>query len=195
MPRPSLPCSALFRSEAELRQIRKATLLGTVNNLVFIGGPILIAMGGEAERECRDRGGWGTLNEPVLGAPPCQRCCQQPSCVHLSTPRRRPAGFLTYTLCGYPLTASTAFPALALFNLLRFPVMMVPQQVSAEFFLGNKEIGLGSRRAGQVVARCKGAKKMEVRGRQLVKTEKNDAGPTGSCRPRLPISLHKTAPP
>lgn len=43
----------------------------------------------------------------------------------------RPAGFITYSLCGYPLTASVAFPALALFNLLRFPVMMFPVQVGA----------------------------------------------------------------
>ncbi|PRW33949.1 ABC transporter isoform A [Chlorella sorokiniana] len=69
--------------EAELRQIRKATLLSTVNNLIFIGGPVLISMG----------------------------------------------GFLTYSLLGYPLTASVAFPALALFNLLRFPVMMFPNQI------------------------------------------------------------------
>lgn len=33
--------------EAELRQIRKATLLGTVNNLVFGGGPIIISLAGE----------------------------------------------------------------------------------------------------------------------------------------------------
>lgn len=39
------------------------------------------------------------------------------------------AAFLTYSGMGYPLTASVAFPALALFNLLRFPVMMFPQQV------------------------------------------------------------------
>ncbi len=39
-------CLRLPRSEAELRQIRKATLLSTVNSLVFIGGPVLIAMGG-----------------------------------------------------------------------------------------------------------------------------------------------------
>lgn len=39
------------------------------------------------------------------------------------------AAFLTYSACGYPLTASVAFPALALFNLLRFPVMMFPAQV------------------------------------------------------------------
>lgn len=44
----SLPLPPLGR-EAELRQIRKATLLSTVNNLVFIGGPVLISMGGEAE--------------------------------------------------------------------------------------------------------------------------------------------------
>ncbi|KAK9823545.1 hypothetical protein WJX72_003616 [[Myrmecia] bisecta] len=38
--------------------------------------------------------------------------------------------FGTYVLMGYPLTASVAFPALALFNLLRFPVMMFPNQIT-----------------------------------------------------------------
>ncbi|KAL4446696.1 hypothetical protein ABPG77_007940 [Micractinium sp. CCAP 211/92] len=69
--------------EAELKQIRKATLLGTVNNLVFGGGPIIISL----------------------------------------------AALMTYSALGYPLTASVAFPALSLFNLLRFPVMMFPQQI------------------------------------------------------------------
>ena len=32
------------------------------------------------------------------------------------------ASFTCYTALGYPLTAAVAFPALALFNLLRFPV-------------------------------------------------------------------------
>ena len=39
------------------------------------------------------------------------------------------ASFGAFTLLGYPLTASVAFPALALFNLLRFPVMMFPNQI------------------------------------------------------------------
>ncbi len=39
---PSCPCR-----EAELKQIRKATLLGTVNNLVFGGGPIIISLAGK----------------------------------------------------------------------------------------------------------------------------------------------------
>ncbi|KAI3434886.1 hypothetical protein D9Q98_002940 [Chlorella vulgaris] len=69
--------------EEELREIRKATLLSTVNNLVFGGGPILISL----------------------------------------------AAFMTYSALGHPLTASVAFPALSLFNLLRFPVMMFPQQI------------------------------------------------------------------
>jgi ATP-binding cassette subfamily C (CFTR/MRP) protein 1 len=37
---------------------------------------------------------------------------------------------MTYSAMGYSLTASVAFPALSLFNLLRFPVMMFPQQAS-----------------------------------------------------------------
>jgi len=39
------------------------------------------------------------------------------------------ASFGAFTILGYPLTASVAFPALALFNLLRFPVMMFPNQI------------------------------------------------------------------
>jgi ATP-binding cassette subfamily C (CFTR/MRP) protein 1 len=39
------------------------------------------------------------------------------------------AAFFTYTWLGYELDASTAFPALSLFNLLRFPVMMFPTQL------------------------------------------------------------------
>ena len=38
------------------------------------------------------------------------------------------AALMTYVALGNPLTASVAFPALALFNLLRFPVLMFPQQ-------------------------------------------------------------------
>ena len=34
------------------------------------------------------------------------------------------ASFTTYSAMGYPLTADVAFVSLALFNLLRFPVMM-----------------------------------------------------------------------
>ena len=34
------------------------------------------------------------------------------------------ASFSTYALLGLPLTADVAFPALALFNLMRFPVLM-----------------------------------------------------------------------
>lgn len=34
------------------------------------------------------------------------------------------SSFLAYSVMGYPLTADVAFVSLALFNLLRFPVMM-----------------------------------------------------------------------
>ncbi|PRW61038.1 multidrug resistance-associated 1 isoform X8 [Chlorella sorokiniana] len=61
--------------EDELVQIRKAALLGSVNDLVFSGGSMVIAM----------------------------------------------AALLTFAGMGYSLTASIAFPALSLFNLLRFP--------------------------------------------------------------------------
>jgi hypothetical protein len=39
------------------------------------------------------------------------------------------AAFGAYQALGYELTAAVAFPALALFNLLRFPIIMLPMQV------------------------------------------------------------------
>ena len=39
------------------------------------------------------------------------------------------AAFWTYALMGYTLDASVAFPALSLFNILRFPVLMLPMQI------------------------------------------------------------------
>ncbi len=39
------------------------------------------------------------------------------------------ASFTVYALMGNSLTSDVAFPALALFNLLRFPIMMFPIQV------------------------------------------------------------------
>lgn len=39
------------------------------------------------------------------------------------------ASFSSFTLLGGQLTASVAFPALTLFNILRFPVMMFPNQI------------------------------------------------------------------
>ncbi|KAF8057290.1 Abcc2 [Scenedesmus sp. PABB004] len=39
------------------------------------------------------------------------------------------AAFGTYAALGHPLTAAVAFPSLALFNLLRFPIVMIPQQI------------------------------------------------------------------
>ena len=39
------------------------------------------------------------------------------------------AAFTVYGSLGYQLTAATAFPALSLFNLLRFPLMMLPEQI------------------------------------------------------------------
>jgi ATP-binding cassette, subfamily C (CFTR/MRP), member 1 len=68
----------------ELKEIKLSSLLSTLNNMVFGGGPILISM----------------------------------------------AAFLTYGMLGHPLTAAVAFPALSLFNLLRFPVMMLPSQIT-----------------------------------------------------------------
>lgn len=39
------------------------------------------------------------------------------------------AAFGVYAALGHPLTAAVAFPSLALFNLLRFPIVMIPQQI------------------------------------------------------------------
>lgn len=39
------------------------------------------------------------------------------------------AAFTVYGAMGYQLTAAIAFPALSLFNLLRFPLMMLPEQI------------------------------------------------------------------
>ena len=41
------------------------------------------------------------------------------------------ATFITYTLSGHTLTAQKAFVSLALFNLLRFPLAMLPMMISA----------------------------------------------------------------
>ncbi|KAK2076831.1 hypothetical protein QBZ16_005057 [Prototheca wickerhamii] len=40
------------------------------------------------------------------------------------------AAFMSFTLVGSSLTAGIAFPALALFNLLRFPIAMFPSQIT-----------------------------------------------------------------
>lgn len=39
------------------------------------------------------------------------------------------AAFGVYGLMGYQLTPAIAFPSLSLFNLLRFPLMMLPEQI------------------------------------------------------------------
>lgn len=63
-PPPTHACPAACR-EQELRQIRKATLLSTVNSLVFGGGPILISLGGEPG--CCAARGWVALRCAGLG--------------------------------------------------------------------------------------------------------------------------------
>ncbi len=40
------------------------------------------------------------------------------------------ASFTTFAALGFQLTAAVAFPALALFNLLRFPIMQMPNQIT-----------------------------------------------------------------
>ena len=67
----------------ERRAIRKVQLMSTVNTVLFLGGPILVAI----------------------------------------------AAFWTYTALGGEITADVAFPALAYFDLLRFPIIMLPMQV------------------------------------------------------------------
>ncbi|GAX75363.1 hypothetical protein CEUSTIGMA_g2807.t1 [Chlamydomonas eustigma] len=49
------------------------------------------------------------------------------------------AAFGVYTVQGFPLTAEVAFPALSLFNLLRFPIIMFPTQITN---LINAKVGL-----------------------------------------------------
>ena len=75
----------------------------------------------------------------LTSCPPCR--CTVPNSLWLtciSSMRHSPlpncslAALLTYSALGNDLTASVAFPALSLFNLLRFPVMMLPQQVGTD---------------------------------------------------------------
>lgn len=83
-------------------------------------------------------GGKGRSVRRVQLAIACSRCppTDPRACALHTFPR---AAFMTYSALGYQLTASVAFPALALFNLLRFPVMMFPQQASgASSFMGHR---------------------------------------------------------
>ena len=41
------------------------------------------------------------------------------------------ASFGTYSLIGYVLDASVAFPALSLFNILQFPLSVLPRQLNS----------------------------------------------------------------
>lgn len=50
------------------------------------------------------------------------------------------ASFTTFAALGFQLTAAVAFPALALFNLLRFPIMQLPNQITNVI---NAGVGLG----------------------------------------------------
>lgn len=109
--------------EDELKQIRKAALLGSVNDLVFSGGSMVIAMAGERSL-CwmMDGRKHDSSNRPAL--PTDHSCRATPSLRpprHSSIRSPLPAALLTYAGMGYSLTASVAFPALSLFNLLRFP--------------------------------------------------------------------------
>lgn len=60
-------------------------------------------------RHIRSAALWGILNSIIFSGGPI--------IIALSC-------FLAYSVVGYPLTADVAFVSLALFNLLRFPVMM-----------------------------------------------------------------------
>ncbi|CAG9462430.1 unnamed protein product [Pedinophyceae sp. YPF-701] len=70
--------------EDELRQVIKSQLVGLINTVVFLAGPILVTM----------------------------------------------VSFIVYVEMDYKLTADVAFPAIALFNLLRFPILMLPMQIN-----------------------------------------------------------------
>ena len=50
------------------------------------------------------------------------------------------AAFAVYTAQGFALTPAVAFPALALFNLLRFPIIMLPWYLT-EFINGYVALG------------------------------------------------------
>jgi ABC-type multidrug transport system fused ATPase/permease subunit len=94
--------------EKEMKAIRTAALIGLWNNFLWLGGPIVISMA-------------GGYQQPIMI-----------DVLHIFImlfTHFFPAAFLTYTLMGYELTAAVAFPALSLFNLLRFPVMMFPTQL------------------------------------------------------------------
>ena len=71
--------------EEELKRIWKTGLLLSINRMMFLAGPILIAL----------------------------------------------AGFGTYIALGGRITAAVAFPALALFNILQFPIIVLPMQIMA----------------------------------------------------------------
>jgi hypothetical protein len=45
------------------------------------------------------------------------------------------AAFGVYAALGYSLTAAVAFPSLALLNLLRFPIVMIPMQVGLLLYM------------------------------------------------------------
>lgn len=78
------------------------------------------------------------------------------------------AAFLTYSALGYSLTADVAFPALALFNLLRFPVMMFPTQlmniVNGKVALDRIQAFMESDEMRQAPALPAGAPTISVRG-------------------------------
>ena len=87
-----------------------------------------------------------------------------------------------------PLTADVAFPALALFQLLRFPVTMLPSQVTAliqgnvalgriQSFLEDEEVeGRRSRRGGGVSSSSLGVGGIEVRNAAFAWSKKTGGG-------------------
>lgn len=65
------------------------------------------------------------------------------------------AAFTVYGALGYQLTAAVAFPALSLFNLLRFPLMMLPEQI------------LNLIQVGPHLHLCKTRKKNKLQGKTI----------------------------
>ncbi|MGQ3164878.1 MAG: hypothetical protein ACT6T3_21895, partial [Agrobacterium sp.] len=62
---------------------------------------------------------WEVGDEGVCGAALCRALLLPPCTAQVSL-----AAFGVHSAMGYSLTAAIAFPALALFNLLRFPIIM-----------------------------------------------------------------------
>ncbi|KAJ9526631.1 hypothetical protein QJQ45_017605 [Haematococcus lacustris] len=91
--------------EQELVHIRYTQMLSMLNTAVFQSGPVLVRDGSTVDAKRSTARHW----EVSLAA------------------------FGVHSAMGYSLTAAVAFPALALFNLLRFPIIIVMQGCESMF--------------------------------------------------------------